>query len=337
MPVYNIILMKKKYEMERKKFLFYLENGEFWNICFADVINDVSSIVIDKSSRFGIHNRFIRALCRIHHSVNINNIMRLPLKKLWTKTDNVYKIIKKYNIERIIFTDTSIREFDYNVLKEYKRLGCEIIVVFLNPIKGDKNSKYAVSLVEKNLFYKIYTVDINDADKYKFIYTNQVYSKIKDNYYDNPELDICFVGKAKDRLTDIKKVIEKLNSRGIRGKYYISDVRNNDIDKTYNTEYNKILTYSENLGVVFKSKCILEILQPGQTGNTFRTYEAVCYNKKLLTNNPRIKDFDFYDSRYMRYFEEISDDDIDFILEDIVVDYKYNNEYSPSNFIKNLG
>ena len=47
--------------------------------------------------------------------------------------------------------------------------------------------------------------------------------------------------------------------------------------------------------MINRSNCILEILQKGQDGMTLRTLEALFMNKKLMTTNRKIKEYDFYD------------------------------------------
>ena len=42
------------------------------------------------------------------------------------------------------------------------------------------------------------------------------------------------------------------------------------------------------------SKAILDIEHPNQRGLTMRTLETVGANKKLITTNPRIKEYDFF-------------------------------------------
>ncbi len=47
--------------------------------------------------------------------------------------------------------------------------------------------------------------------------------------------------------------------------------------------------------VVDSSRIILDIQHPNQTGLTMRTIEMIGMNKKLITTNETIKDYDFYD------------------------------------------
>lgn len=58
------------------------------------------------------------------------------------------------------------------------------------------------------------------------------------------------------------------------------------------------------------TNCILEILQEGQYQQSIRYFEAIIYNKKLLTNNKNVKNLPYFDERYMRYFSSITDIDL---------------------------
>lgn len=94
--------------------------------------------------------------------------------------------------------------------------------------------------------------------------------------------------------------------------------------------------YEEVISDVLSTNCILEFVAKGQKAQTARYYEAVCYNKKLLTNNPSVKDLQFYDPRYIQYFETIDDIDFAWIKKKEKVDYHYNGEFSPIHALEKL-
>ena len=83
-----------------------------------------------------------------------------------------------------------------------------------------------------------------------------------------------------------------------------------------------------------RCRCMLEINQDGAVGNTSRFLEAVMYNKKLITNSHSIKKDVFYKPEYIKIFDDIKDIDPSFVKDDTVVDYNYNNEFSPIGLIK---
>ena len=100
--------------------------------------------------------------------------------------------------------------------------------------------------------------------------------------------------------------------------------------------YNSRISYLETISQAKATDCLLEILQKGQSGVTFRYYEAVCYNKKLLTNNVGVYNLPYYDSQYIQVFEDINDIDFEWIKKDIKIDYKYKGDFSPVNFIEQI-
>ena len=83
---------------------------------------------------------------------------------------------------------------------------------------------------------------------------------------------------------------------------------------------------------------MLEIVTKGQTGITLRTVEAICFNKKLLTNNSMIKNMPFYDSRYMKLISEMKDiEDYDrFINNNDEVHYENCNYFSPIMLLRKI-
>ena len=92
----------------------------------------------------------------------------------------------------------------------------------------------------------------------------------------------------------------------------------------------KAMPYPEVVAEAKKSNCLLEVVREGQTGPSFRYYEAVCYNKKLLTNNKNAVNFPFYNPEYMHVFEKPEDIDWEWVKERIPVDYGYDGRFSPS-------
>ncbi|MGX8940169.1 hypothetical protein ACWWJF_05820 [Symbiopectobacterium sp. Eva_TO] len=62
---------------------------------------------------------------------------------------------------------------------------------------------------------------------------------------------------------------------------------------------NQSLDYKENIQKVIESDVVIEINHPGQDGLTLRTIEALAFNKKIITNNIKIMQYDFYtDDRF---------------------------------------
>ncbi|MBO7423549.1 MAG: hypothetical protein J6T99_09230 [Oscillospiraceae bacterium] len=182
----------------------------------------------------------------------------------------------------------------------------------------------------------VFSYNTEDVEKYGFRYTSAFFSKYnQQDLLNGKKSDICFIGLAKDRGDLIVRIFNKLNrscncnfiicSNGKTSQYP------NGIEVT-----DKRMPYTEYLSNEINSNCILEVLKEDTASPTFRCWEAVYYNKRLLTNWKGIRDFVYYDPNFMQYFENENDIDIDFILDKKQPDYDYKNENSPLAFIEKV-
>lgn len=99
---------------------------------------------------------------------------------------------------------------------------------------------------------------------------------------------------------------------------------------------NKPMPYEKMIKKLQETKCILDYVIEDQAGLSYRPMEAICYNKKLLTNNESILSFPYYNSEFMQYFKNPDEINMNFLKKDITVDYRYHGEYSPQNFIQRI-
>lgn len=94
-------------------------------------------------------------------------------------------------------------------------------------------------------------------------------------------------------------------------------------------KYNQFLKYEDVLKFTISSNCLLEIVNENQEGNTLRFKEAVCYNKKLLTNNKNVIKSKYYDPKFIHVFSDVNNIDTKWLQEKVDVDYSYCGDFSP--------
>lgn len=93
----------------------------------------------------------------------------------------------------------------------------------------------------------------------------------------------------------------------INSKIIICLTKKNDFKNNTNIENERLsllcnkfeiihskIDYKEILNYINKSKCLIDIVQNGQCGLSWRALEAMFYRKKLITNFKDIKEYDFY-------------------------------------------
>lgn len=100
----------------------------------------------------------------------------------------------------------------------------------------------------------------------------------------------------------------------------------------------KSLSMSENADILRRSKVVIDMPNPSQTGLTIRTFEALACRTKMITTNKHIIEYDFYDSQNICV---IDPDDIK--IPDGFIESEYKNipesiveQYSINSWVKNL-
>ena len=150
------------------------------------------------------------------------------------------------------------------------------------------------------------------------------------------KIDLYFCGVDTDRTAIINAIskIEKLDF-----SMDLIQIENNNQykDERISTHtVDEIMPYEVVLKRTLEANCVLEIVRPGQVGFTLRTFEAVVYNKKLLTNNEHIKEFQFYNPSYMKVFKSVEDIDWKWVKERNAVNYHYKGDFSPIRLIEEI-
>lgn len=286
--------------MNKYNYVFLSGGGEIFKISFLDAANLSNVFYLSKAYR--PQNFIGKILYRIHFSKQVNKIFKLPFKNLWNSCRIRFSFAQKRKLCFILFTDwvsiiDDIKLISY-LRKHYP--DCKI-VWFAQDIIDSYKSRYSgkpfdIKKLKKDLDL-IVSYDMKDAEKYGLLYHNTVLSKI-DLADDSsiPQNDLYFLGKPKSRLNQLVDLAIKFKNYGLKCGIYLLGVAPEDQIKVDGITYlSEPLTYKENLKYMKKSRCVLELMQPGAVGYTFRTSEALLYGKKLITNNSAIVNAPFYD------------------------------------------
>lgn len=152
-----------------------------------------------------------------------------------------------------------------------------------NPIKAERDDYY-YSFFEriKKIGFKASTFDPANAQKFKISAFNQFFRMGNGNCDDNEILyDFYFIGFPKNREGIIHELEEKLSVDYSTKFKIVHSIK----------EY---IPYTENVASVRHARCLIDLVQPGQSGLTLRPLEALAFHKKLISNNPTLIKYDFY-------------------------------------------
>lgn len=140
---------------------------------------------------------------------------------------------------------------------------------------------------------QVYSWDTEDCKKYGLTYSRACYDK---DFLPSEKLmieyDLCFIGADKGRYRLIKKLRDYAQVHGLL--FYSRVCPNKNFLSWIHTYYAKPIPYQEYLDITHRSCCIVDFVQKGQSGTTMRTMEAIFSGEKLVSNNPYLKQMDFY-------------------------------------------
>lgn len=190
----------------------------------------------------------------------------------------------------------------------------------LNNVQLDlvvKNSKKTITILWDSLdkiqieesilkkFDQVLSFDQKDCEKYHFKKITNFYFQKETNIANN--FDVAFLGTLDDRFPILLDIFDVLKEKGlkIKGKIYsyhsqkISDKHSDIIENI-----NKIIPFNSSFNYYLDAFAILDLAQKNQAGLSFRPFEAMGLEKKLITTNLNIKNYDFYDAHNILIIEE---------------------------------
>lgn len=147
----------------------------------------------------------------------------------------------------------------------------------------------------RRLGFKLSTFDPHDARKYHLDIAGQYFCYPHDKGVSTAPLSDCFFcGLPKDREQDLQHLRQMIEDSGLKCNFIIPKQQTEKI------------TYPEYLRQLDASRCVIDICQQHQTGLTRRPLEALFYGKKLITNNPHIKEYNFYNPANILILQDTS-------------------------------
>ena len=185
---------------------------------------------------------------------------------------------------------------------------CQLIFYTWDPFSNNKNTDIILKY-----FDKLFTFDSVDAKKYNLhfrplFYLND-YKEVKNSLTAETKYDLLFLGTAhSDRYVISNKLVNWCENNKLKAYAYyymqgkIVFLYKKIFDKSFKIFNIKKLSFEslnlyEILELYKKSKVILDIHHPNQTGLTMRTIEALGAGKKLITTNHEIKKYSFYNEK----------------------------------------
>lgn len=234
-------------------------------------------------------------------------------KKLFPKSEE--KLIKYYYNN--IFENIKSKIYDYILVIK----GDKVPEWFISNLK-DKYTESQFILYQwdsikrlqnfnniKKYFNSILTFDRLDSIEYGYKFRPLFYKDIYLNNEENTkEYDVFFSGYLhSDRYNVLKKLINNYINLKIKHHLYIRKIeflkeqikKFVKIEKLYDNSLVNFVSINdfENMEWMRKSKAVLDLHHPQQSGLTIRTIEALAMGNKIITTNEDIKNYEFYNPK----------------------------------------
>ena len=321
----------KKKVLDRN-FVFFVCTDTDEKFVFHDFFMNKNIRIINKAHFFSSH--LLSFAFRFSFSQEANKKFGVTGKRIWFKLIARRCVFENNNPVVLVFSQGW---HNVSFVRWLKRRHPELrrIIYFDDTIQfcTTRIARLYPDLL-KNQYDCVLSYNPADVKQYGFTFSRVYFSKIPvENLQKLQKVDLVFIGNVKDRLSLIISIYQKLHKKvkcnfvvvGVKKRTQVED------GITYRSTYIPYLSYLEN---EIAGNCILEILKGDTQGCSYRVWEAVYYNKKLLTNWKGIFSFPYYNPKYMRYFETADDIDVDFLQSGESVNYGYSNENSPIHLLE---
>lgn len=278
---------------------------DYFGYMFADVIGQSNVEYVSDPVKAFCPSRLMKGLYAVHSNRYLNWKFRLPFQDFWHK----YSFRDTYGDDRpkcFVFLMRWLKSENEYLFARLKRSypACKIVVYLEDLVKTGENSlDFTIADRYADL---IVSYDRADAATHGYLYYPTFLScPVLQRDDTIAASDICFCGAAKERYMTIIDSYRRLTELGYKCDFSVSRLTS-DMPRYKGIRYIKrLIPYEEYLQHVVKAKCILELMQDDATGYTLRTWEAILFDKILLTNNKAILSAPFFNPQQFIYFSDI--------------------------------
>ncbi len=242
------------------------------------------------------------------HHLNIGSYQH---KNISARVRNTFsKVFLKRNLKNELRQKT--------MLDQLKKLGPQDQILVINPELIEQKyheeirkftPKYIAYLYDSlarcpaehlfELFDEIFTFDQEDAKKYQFkLITNYNYLP-ESKFQKDTKFDLVYLASFDNRRNVVNEILQKM--KGLKLSAQVIIVGKKSWKNKFIPSSNSSIIYKtkriphENISDYYKKgKVLLDLMRDKQTGLSFRIFEAMALKKKIITNNPTFKDYDFY-------------------------------------------
>lgn len=220
------------------------------------------------------------------------------------------------------------------IIESLEKIGRQDQILVINPENieervhevirkyADRNIAYLYDSMSRNpaehilhYFDTVFSFDDEDVKKYGFKkITNYNYLEYCPAEKQNPKLDLFYITSYDTgRLERLNSLINQIQNLNIKFRAVIAGKKGwkNQITQIIDQKNINILNFrrtnipQQSLPKLYKNtRVILDLQRQNQMGLSFRIFEAMALEKKFITDNQNIKNYDFYNPKNILVLKE---------------------------------
>lgn len=259
---------------------------------------------------WGYDEKIINELIKMEHEVFHIKLShyKYHYNNLGEKIINCFnKVFFQKNIKKI-----KTEEF---ILSELEKKGIQDHIIVINPERISENCHLKIksfsknyiaylydsldrydnkNLITSNIFNKIFTFDKKDSQNYNLHFLSNYIHLKKSINKTQPNYKILSISSIDERYNTINTIVELLDKKQIKhqtiffGKRKPKNFKNSAVFTTEKLSQNQIQEKTED------AEILLDVLRDNQNGLSFRFFDALALDKKIITTNTSVTEYDFY-------------------------------------------
>ncbi len=251
----------------------------------------------------------LNSLKHVSHHIKIDGYKHANISDRLTNT--ISKIFTGKNLKK--------RRRQEYIVEELDKIGYQDQILVINPELIDldfhlkikkRTSKYIAYLYDSlercpiehlldGVFDEIFSFDTNNINNFGFKgITNYIYLP-QNRSPQNIIYDAVYIGSYDDRFQQLLKMAKILKDKNLKYKFIIiGKPKHINPLKKLHSDYidfdSKKIKQKDVLQLYNSSEVIVDLVREQQAGLSFRFFEALALNKKVITNNKNVINYQFY-------------------------------------------
>ncbi len=283
--------------------------NDYWKKSYKD-ISKVEGAFYQAGFLPGASN-MTRKLHSAHCTTTTAFQKKFPFRKIWFGRYSPVKYREGNEYVFVFFYEWfPIFQNGYIDYLKKKFPGCKCVLLLC-----DINSARKLNMEEeKKRFDHVMVFERNFAREHQIEYYPLVYSDYRHEVkVEEKTVDLLFVGWAKGRYKLLKQIYDRLTEKGVNCQFYLTKL-DEAIPPESGIHVADWVPYPQYIELLKTAKCLLDIVPLDTDCNTLRVNEAMSYKCKILTNNVRIVNEEFYDPESISTYASPDEIYVNFLL-----------------------